>query len=151
LIFSIARYRPSAIYGAQEGFHIESLFFLGLSHADLIFPCDGPRVPEPFGTIKYAVCSILNRVLYCTVLCRPVTLSRPTGWPFMTLRDEYEMNVREAQRMADNSLSDTDKAAWLRIAQQWLRMLRTLRGNETSQEDQSGRPASRDDDFKTSH
>ena len=37
LIFSIGRYRPSAIHGAQEGFHVESLFFLRLSHAALIF------------------------------------------------------------------------------------------------------------------
>jgi len=33
--------------------------------------------------------------------------------------------------MAENSKSDSDRAAWLRIAQQWLRMLRGLRGNET--------------------
>ena len=61
----------------------------------------------------------------------------------MAVEEEYERNVREAQRMADNSLSETDKAAWLRIAQQWLRMLRTLRGNETPQEDQSGSLRSR--------
>jgi hypothetical protein len=36
--------------------------------------------------------------------------------------------------MAENSLTEKDKAAWLRIAQQWLRMLRDLRGNETPQE-----------------
>lgn len=36
---------------------------------------------------------------------------------------EYEANVREAQRMAENSLTEPDKAAWLRIAQQWLRIL----------------------------
>ena len=69
----------------------------------------------------------------------------------MTVNDEYERNVREAQRMADNSLSEADKASWLRIAQQWLRMLRSLRGNETLQEDGSLWPASRDDDPKSSH
>jgi hypothetical protein len=37
----------------------------------------------------------------------------------MELGDEYERNVREAQRMAENSMSDYDRAAWLRIAQQW--------------------------------
>jgi hypothetical protein len=68
----------------------------------------------------------------------------------MKLDDEYERNVREAQRMADNSKFDHDRAAWLRIAQQWLRMLRALRGNETPQEDQSGWPQP-DDDSKTSH
>ena len=36
--------------------------------------------------------------------------------------------------MAENSLTEKDKAAWLRIAQQRLRMLRDLRGNETPQE-----------------
>jgi hypothetical protein len=65
--------------------------------------------------------------------------------------NEYEQNVREAQRMAENSLSEKDKAAWLRIAQQWLRMLRPLRGNETPQADQSKWPAPRDDDSNSSH
>jgi hypothetical protein len=69
----------------------------------------------------------------------------------MELEDEYERNVSEAQRMAENSMSDHDRAAWLRIAQQWLRMLRELRGNETAQEDQSGLPQQPDDDSKTSH
>jgi hypothetical protein len=66
-------------------------------------------------------------------------------------KKEYEANVREAQRMAENSQSDHDRAAWLRIAQQWLRMLRPLRGNETPQEDQSKWPAPRDDDSRSSH
>ena len=64
---------------------------------------------------------------------------------------EYEQNVREAQRMAENSLTERDKAAWLRIAQQWLRMLRTHRSNETPQVDQSGWPDPRDDDPQSSH
>ena len=41
----------------------------------------------------------------------------------MRLEDEYERNAREAQRMAENSKLDVDRAAWLRIAQHWLRML----------------------------
>jgi len=69
----------------------------------------------------------------------------------MQLKDEYERNVREAQRMAEHSRSDHDRAAWLRIAQQWLRMLRALRGNETAQEDQSSWPQQPDDESKTSH
>ena len=69
----------------------------------------------------------------------------------MDQKDEYELNVREAQRMAENSITDADKAAWLRIAQQWLRMLRGLRGTETKQEDQSRWPAPRDDESKSSH
>jgi hypothetical protein len=64
---------------------------------------------------------------------------------------EYEHNLREAQRMAENSKLDADRAAWLRIAQQWLRMLRALRGDETPQEDQSSWPAASDDDSKSSH
>jgi hypothetical protein len=64
---------------------------------------------------------------------------------------EYEKNVREAQRMAANSITERDKAAWLRIAQQWLRMLRGRRGNETPQTDQSQRPQPSDDDSRSSH
>ncbi len=64
---------------------------------------------------------------------------------------EYEGNVREAQRMADNSITERDKAAWLRIAQQWLRMLRGQRDNESPQVDQSHWPAPKDDDSKSSH
>jgi hypothetical protein len=69
----------------------------------------------------------------------------------MGLEDEYEQNVREAQRMAENSKSGHDRAAWLRIGQQWLRMLRGLRGNETAQGDQSSWPKPQDDDSKASH
>jgi hypothetical protein len=64
---------------------------------------------------------------------------------------EYEGQVREAQRMAENSLNERDKAAWLRIAQQWLRMLRGHRGNETPQADQTHWPAPSDDDSRSSH
>jgi hypothetical protein len=64
---------------------------------------------------------------------------------------EYEANVREAQRMADNSVTEQDKAAWLRIAQQWLRILRGHRGTETLQADQTLWPAPSDDDSKASH
>jgi len=64
---------------------------------------------------------------------------------------EYEGQVREAQRMAENSLNERDKAAWLRIAQQWLRMLRIHRGNETPQADQTLWPSPSDDDSKASH
>jgi hypothetical protein len=69
----------------------------------------------------------------------------------MKLEDEYERNVRECQRMAENSKSENDRAAWLRLAQQWLRMLRARRGDETAQADQSGWPTPRDDDSKASH
>ena len=64
---------------------------------------------------------------------------------------EYEGQVREAQRMAENSLNEKDKAAWLRIGQQWLRILRTHRKDETPQQDQSGWPAPSDEDSTASH
>ena len=64
---------------------------------------------------------------------------------------EFETQVREAQRMADNSRNDKDKAAWLRIAQQWLRILRTHRKDETPQQDQSAWPASSPEDSTSSH
>ena len=51
--------------------------------------------------------------------------------------------------MAENSKSDADRASWLRIAQQWLRMLGAARGNETVQKDQLSWPESKDDDFKS--
>jgi len=52
----------------------------------------------------------------------------------MRLEDEYERRAREALRMAENSGFDVDRAAWLRIAQHWVRMLLRLRGNGTVQE-----------------
>ena len=64
---------------------------------------------------------------------------------------EYEAQVREAQRMAENSRNEKDKAAWLRIAQQWLRILRTHRKDETPQEDQSAWPAPSEEDSRSSH
>jgi len=64
---------------------------------------------------------------------------------------EYEAQVRESQRMADNSLNESDKVSWLRIAQRWLRILRTHRKDETPQEDQSGWPAPSDKDSQASH
>ena len=64
---------------------------------------------------------------------------------------EYQQNVQEAQRMAENSATDRDRAAWLRIAQQWLRMLRLLRPNESVQVDQSSWPDAKDNDSKSSH
>jgi len=75
------------------------------------------------------------------------------GWYIkpMKLEDEYEQNVRECQRMAENSKSDHDRAAWLRLAQQWLRMLRSLRGNEGGGGGGGGGGGPRDNDSKASH
>jgi hypothetical protein len=46
---------------------------------------------------------------------------------------EYEMQLREAQRMAENARNVSDKAAWLQIASQWLRMLGAHRSSEAPQ------------------
>jgi hypothetical protein len=64
---------------------------------------------------------------------------------------EYEAQVREAQRMAERSRNKRDKNAWLRIAQQWLRILRIHRTDETRQQDQSTWPAASDEGSMSSH
>ena len=37
--------------------------------------------------------------------------------------DEYVRHAREAQDLADHARNTDDRAAWLRIAQSWLKML----------------------------
>ena len=37
--------------------------------------------------------------------------------------DEFRRNAAECQRMANNARVDSDKAAWLRLAETWLRMI----------------------------
>jgi hypothetical protein len=37
--------------------------------------------------------------------------------------EEYRKNFAECERMADNCSNAADKASWLRIAQQWVRLL----------------------------
>ncbi len=64
---------------------------------------------------------------------------------------EYEKQARECERMAKNSISDTDRAAWLRLAQEWMRLLRGSRGNETMQVDQKDWPKPSDTDSTSSH
>ena len=44
----------------------------------------------------------------------------------MKKEDEYLRRANEAQRWADQAKSDKAKAAWLRIAQNWLGMVRVL-------------------------
>ena len=41
----------------------------------------------------------------------------------MDTEDEYRRNADECSRMAQNSRRDEDRAAWLRLADSWLRML----------------------------
>ena len=44
----------------------------------------------------------------------------------MKKEDEYLRRANEAQQWADQAKSDKAKAAWLRIAQNWLGLLRGL-------------------------
>jgi hypothetical protein len=42
----------------------------------------------------------------------------------MSHDDEYRRNAAEAQSWADKAKSDDDRAAWLRVAQGWLQLIR---------------------------
>ena len=42
----------------------------------------------------------------------------------MSKADEYRRNAEECSRMAQATRNPEDKAAWLRLADSWLRMLR---------------------------
>ena len=57
----------------------------------------------------------------------------------MKKEDEYLRRANEAQQWADQAKSDKAKAAWLRIAQNWLGLLRELQHSAeprgTGQED----------------
>ena len=44
----------------------------------------------------------------------------------MKKEDEYLRRANEAQKWADQAKSDKAKAAWLRIAQNWLGLVREL-------------------------
>jgi hypothetical protein len=65
--------------------------------------------------------------------------------------DEYQKQAAECERMAKNSLSEADRASWLRLAQEWMRLLRNSRGDETRQADQKDWPPASDKDSKSSH
>jgi hypothetical protein len=41
----------------------------------------------------------------------------------VTKLDEFWTNAHECERMAENALSPKHKAAWLRLAKHWLRMI----------------------------
>jgi hypothetical protein len=42
----------------------------------------------------------------------------------MSRADEYRARAEEARREADRSTSEVDRAAWLRVVQGWLSLLR---------------------------
>jgi hypothetical protein len=41
----------------------------------------------------------------------------------MNKPDEYRTNAWECERMAENSLNPSDKAAWLQLGRRWLGMI----------------------------
>lgn len=42
----------------------------------------------------------------------------------MSTQDECRRNAAEAQRQADRTISEADRASWLRVAQGWLGLLK---------------------------
>jgi hypothetical protein len=51
----------------------------------------------------------------------------------MTKPEEYRFNAQECERMAESSLNSNDRAAWLRLAKRWLRMITTAGTGEAGQ------------------
>jgi len=68
-----------------------------------------------------------------------------------TRAEEYAAQAAECERMAKNSISDVDRATWLRLAQEWMRLLRASHGDETAQADQKDWPAADESESKSSH
>jgi hypothetical protein len=66
--------------------------------------------------------------------------------------EEFRRNAAEAQRFADKAKRDEDRAAWLRVAQGWLSLLRGRR--LTAQErfdDEVTRRGTHQEDSKERH
>jgi hypothetical protein len=65
----------------------------------------------------------------------------------MATQDEYLRNATEAQRHADQAISDIERASWLRVAEGWLSLLKkplqTL--EETSDEVLANKGTGQDD------
>ena len=64
---------------------------------------------------------------------------------------EYEAQVREAQRMADNSLNESDKAKLAADRAKMAPDSADYRKGETPQQDRSGWPAPGDENSRASH
>ena len=62
-------------------------------------------------------------------------------------QDEYRANAEECQRMADSSLNPQDRRQWLKLAESWLRMLRSARGAGSQSFDGAQKPAGMPDGF----
>jgi hypothetical protein len=63
---------------------------------------------------------------------------------------EYLRRANEAQKWADQARSDKAKAAWLRIAQNWLGLVREFPVGREPFEPPAERPATRPDDSTAS-
>jgi hypothetical protein len=70
----------------------------------------------------------------------------------MNKEDEYRRNADEAQQWADKSSSDLDRAAWLRIAEGWLHLIRKRpKTAEQSFDDTAKARGTGQDDSESSH
>ncbi len=63
-------------------------------------------------------------------------------------QDEYRANAAECQRMADSSLNPQDRRQWLKLAESWLRMLRSARGAASQSFDGAQKPNGMPDGFE---
>jgi len=69
----------------------------------------------------------------------------------MKKQDEYLRRANEAQKWADQAKSDKAKAAWLRIAQDWLSLARGLSVERDAFERLAERRGTSQEESSTSH
>jgi hypothetical protein len=61
----------------------------------------------------------------------------------MSKPDEYRVNAQECERIAAISRNPNEKAKWLQMAQQWLRMISKVERIKSDQRDAAGRTGAR--------
>jgi hypothetical protein len=69
----------------------------------------------------------------------------------MKKEDEYLRRANEAQKWADQAMTDKARAAWLRIAQSWLSLLRGLSVEREAFERSAERRGTNQEDSSASH
>ena len=69
----------------------------------------------------------------------------------MKKEDEYLRRANEAQKWADEAKSDKARDAWLRIAQNWLGMVRALPVGEKAGEGSEEQPGTPQEVSSASH
>jgi hypothetical protein len=69
----------------------------------------------------------------------------------MKQEDEYLRRANEAQKWADQAKSDKAKAGWLRIAQNWLGLVRRLPVDEKASEESAEQPGVPQEASSASH